>query len=82
MGKQPKGAKPLDPLDLFFEMRVYGHAPRGEDRQTPGARGSITIQYCPLQVFSRAELSIKGVLSLLIRRGFLKSSYQIRHGNT
>jgi hypothetical protein len=55
-GRQPKGARPpLDPqFRSFFQMRVYGHAPRGEGRQTPSARGSITIQYCPLQVFYRA----------------------------
>ena len=41
--RQPKGASPpLTPnFDLFFQMRVYGHAPRGEGRQTPSARGSI-----------------------------------------
>jgi len=39
---------------IFFQMRVYGHASRGDGRQTPSARGSITIQYCPLQVFYRA----------------------------
>ena len=51
------GKSPLDPqFRPFFQMRVYGHAPRGEGRKTQSARGSITIQYCPLQVFYRAVL--------------------------
>ena len=55
-GEATQGASPpLTPnFDLFFQMRVYGHAPRGEGRRTPSARGSITIQYCPLQIFYRA----------------------------
>ncbi len=45
-GRQPKGASPLTPnFDSFFQMHVYGHALRGEGRQTPSTRGSITIQY-------------------------------------
>ena len=55
-GGNPRGQVPPSTpnFDSFFYMRVYGHSPRGEGRQTPSARGSITIQYCPLQVFYRA----------------------------
>ena len=55
-GGNPRGKSPLYP-QFFFQMRGYCHAPRGEGRQTPSARGSITIQNCPLQVFSRAKKS-------------------------
>ncbi len=81
----PKGViPPLTPnFDLFFQMRVYGHAPRGEGRQTPSARGSITIQYCPLQVFNRAEnyriitsQGYHGGISFLFLRALLLSCSQ------
>jgi hypothetical protein len=39
-------------------MRVYGQAPRGEGRQTPSARGSITFQYYPLQIFYKTVFLI------------------------
>ena len=49
-GRQPKEASPLTPnFDLFFQMHVYSHALRGEGRQTPSARGSITIQFACFQ---------------------------------
>ena len=65
------GMSPLDP-QFFFQMRVYGHAPRGEGRQTPSARGSITI---PLQVFYRADK----MLFHIYRRGELEHPGRILH---
>ncbi len=68
-GRQPKGAA-LTPSFVFFSDT--GHAPRGEGRQTPSARGSITIQYCPLQVFYRAK-KIKGDSSIQTTGNFVLS---------
>lgn len=38
--------------------RTHQSPSRGGGRQTPGARGSVTVQYCPAQVFSRVKFPV------------------------
>jgi hypothetical protein len=57
--RQPKGPTPsLTPNFVLFLMRDYGHAPRGEGRQTRGARGSITNQYFTFTGSGRCGIEI------------------------
>jgi hypothetical protein len=63
-GRHPKGASPLDPVQWNFQVRsrraIHGHAPRGEGRQTPNARGPITIQNDSLGFLQSTSFMLPG----------------------
>jgi len=58
------GEKPLKPpfSIIRFLAPIYSHAPRGEGRKTPSARGFITIQYNPVLIFPESTFFQKPVI--------------------